>query len=108
VVNIAAGDLGGSAAKKYDIEVWLPGQNRNRALTSCPKHHRLPGPPDADAVAAIVGGDRGVHTLNGTATGVGRTLIAILENHQRATAAFPCRTPSTHLPEGLRELRAHT
>ncbi len=52
VVNIAAGDLGGSAAKKYDIEGWLPGQERYRELTSCSNTHRLPGAAAADARAS--------------------------------------------------------
>ena len=51
VVNVAAGDLGGAAAKKYDIEGWLPGQGRYRELTSCSNYHRLPGAPAADADA---------------------------------------------------------
>ena len=45
VVNIAVDDLGASAAKKYDLEAWLPGQGRYRELTSHLQHHRLPGPP---------------------------------------------------------------
>jgi seryl-tRNA synthetase len=84
VVNIAAWDLGASAAKKYDVEAWLPGQGRYRELTSCSnttdyQARRLnaryrPGegePPHH------------VHTLNGTAVAVGRTIIAIVENGQR-------------------------
>jgi seryl-tRNA synthetase len=83
VVNIAVGDLGASAAKKFDLEAWLPGQERFRELTSCSNttdfqarrldiRHR---PSD--------GGVRHVHTLNGTAVAVGRTIIAIVENHQQ-------------------------
>jgi seryl-tRNA synthetase len=84
VVNIAADDLGASAAKKYDLEAWLPGQERYRELTSCSNttdfqarrldvRHR----PEAGASPETV------HTLNGTAVAVGRTIIAIAENHQR-------------------------
>jgi seryl-tRNA synthetase len=85
VVNIPAGDLGASAAKKYDLEAWLPGQGRYRELTSCsnttdyqarrmrcryrPQGAKSPQP---------------VHTLNGTAVAIGRTIVAILENFQRA------------------------
>jgi seryl-tRNA synthetase len=92
VVNIAVGDLGASAAKKYDLEAWLPGQERFRELTSCSNttdfqarrldvRYRPPGD----------GGVRHVHTLNGTAVAVGRTIIAIVENHQRddGTVAVP-------------------
>jgi seryl-tRNA synthetase len=84
VVNIAANDLGASAAKKYDLEAWLPGQERFRELTSCSnttdfQARRLDirfRPQEGQPV-------RHVHTLNGTAVAVGRTTIAIVENHQR-------------------------
>jgi seryl-tRNA synthetase len=84
VVNIAVDDLGNSAAKKYDLEAWLPGQGRFRELTSCSnttayqarrldiRYRQEEGAPP-----------RHVHTLNGTAVAVGRTIIAIAENHQR-------------------------
>ena len=83
VVNIAVGDLGSSAAKKYDLEAWLPGQERYRELTSCSnttdfQARRLEvryRPEEGDSV-------RHVHTLNGTAVAVGRTIIAIVETHQ--------------------------
>ena len=87
VVNIAVDDLGASAAKKYDCEAWLPGQGRYRELTSTSNttdfqarrleiRHRdtrthPPGRPET------------LHTLNGTAIAVGRTIIAILENGQQ-------------------------
>jgi seryl-tRNA synthetase len=83
VVNIAVTDLGASAAKKYDLEAWLPGQERFRELTSCSnttdfQARRLDiryRPGEGQAV-------RHAHTLNGTAVAVGRTIIAIVENHQ--------------------------
>jgi seryl-tRNA synthetase len=84
IVNIAVDDLGASAAKKYDIEAWLPGQGRYRELTSCSnttdyQARRL------DIRYRPAGGGRPahLHTLNGTATAVGRTIIALLENGQR-------------------------
>src|SRR3954449_9510979 len=84
VVNIAAWDLGASAAKKYDVEAWLPGQERYRELTSCSnttdyQARRL----NARYRASEGGGPRFVHTLNGTAVAVGRTIIAVVENGQR-------------------------
>ena len=92
VVNIAAWDLGASAAKKYDLEAWLPGQERYRELTSCSnttdyQARRL----DARYRPAAGGGPRHLHTLNGTAVAVGRTIIAIVENHQQpdGTVAVP-------------------
>jgi seryl-tRNA synthetase len=92
VLNIAAWDLGASAAKKYDVEAWLPGQGRYRELTSCSnttdyQARRL----NARYRPADGGGPRFVHTLNGTAVAVGRTIIAVVENGQRddGTIAIP-------------------
>jgi seryl-tRNA synthetase len=89
VVNIAVGELGNSAAKKYDCEAWIPSQGRYRELTSCSNttdyqarrlnirlRRERPGGP----------GGRGTetpHTLNGTAVAVGRTIVALLENGQQ-------------------------
>ncbi|MBA2256996.1 MAG: serine--tRNA ligase, partial [Thermoleophilaceae bacterium] len=83
VVDIAASDLGASAARKYDLEAWLPGQERFRELTSCSnttdyQARRLDARCRADG-----GGPRHLHTLNGTAVAVGRTIIALVENHAR-------------------------
>jgi seryl-tRNA synthetase len=90
VVNIAAGDLGAPAAKKYDLEAWMPGQQRYREITSCSnctdyQARRLNCRYRTDK------GPRFVHTLNGTAIAMGRALVAILENYQRAdgTVAVP-------------------
>jgi seryl-tRNA synthetase len=85
VVNIGVDELGDSAAKKYDLEAWLPGQERFRELTSCSnttdyQARRL----RARYRPAGGGSPRSVHTLNGTAVAVGRTIIAIMENHQTA------------------------
>jgi seryl-tRNA synthetase len=84
VANIAAWDLGASAAKKYDVEAWLPGQARYRELTSCSnttdyQARRLNARYRPEEGAA----PRHMHTLNGTAVAVGRTIIAIVENGQR-------------------------
>jgi seryl-tRNA synthetase len=84
VVNIAVDDLGASAAKKYDLEAWLPGQERYREVTSCSnttdyQARRL----DARYRPAGSKGPRHLHTLNGTAVAVSRTIIALVENGQR-------------------------
>jgi seryl-tRNA synthetase len=84
VVDIAAGDLGGSAAKKYDIEVWLPGQQRYRELTSCSNTTDYQARRMQTRLRRSDGSVETLHTLNGTATAIGRTLIAIMENHQQA------------------------
>jgi len=84
IVNVAAGDLGGSAAKKYDIEVWLPAQQRYRELTSCSNTTDYQARRLQTRVRRGDGSLDTLHTLNGTATALGRTMIAILENHQQA------------------------
>jgi seryl-tRNA synthetase len=100
VVDIAAGDLGASAARKFDCEAWIPSQERYREVTSCSnttdyQARRLDCRyrPDADAAPVHV------HTLNGTAAAVSRTLIALIENGQRADG-------SVTLPRALREAGA--
>ncbi len=90
VVNICAGELGASAAKKYDLEAWMPGQGAYREVTSasnCTDYQarRLQCRIRSEA------GPQLVHTLNGTAIAVGRAIIAVIENHQQAdgTVAIP-------------------
>jgi seryl-tRNA synthetase len=84
VVDIAVGDLGASAARKFDCEAWIPSQSRYREVTSCSNTTdyqarrldcRYRPEPEASPLH--------VHTLNGTAVAIGRTIIALLENHQR-------------------------
>jgi seryl-tRNA synthetase len=89
VVNVAVGDLGAPAAKKYDCEAWIPSQGRYRELTSCSnttdyQARRLGAryrPAEGEA-------PRPVHTLNGTACAVGRTIIALIENRQESDGSF--------------------
>jgi seryl-tRNA synthetase len=89
VVNIAVGELGSSAAKKYDCEVWLPSEGRYRELTSCSNTTDFQARRLSIRVRRAPGeGGQGrrtemAHTLNGTAVAVGRTIIALLENGQR-------------------------
>jgi seryl-tRNA synthetase len=105
VVNIAAGDLGSAAAKKYDIEVWLPGQGRYRELTSCSNYLDYGARRAQTRVRRRSGDIEVLHTLNGTATAVGRTLIAILENFQQADGSVVLpKALHPHLPERVREL----
>ncbi len=96
VVNLCTGDLGFSASKTYDIEVWLPGQNTFKEISSCSNfedfqarrakiRYRISGKSKTEYV----------HTLNGSGLAVGRTLVAILENFQQADG-------SVVIPEVLR------
>jgi seryl-tRNA synthetase len=100
VVDIAAGDLGASAARKFDCEAWIPSQGRYRELTSCSnttdyQARRLDCRfrPGADARPLHA------HTLNGTAVAVGRALIALIENRQEQDGGFT-------LPKSLHRLGA--
>ena len=81
VVDVCSGDLGASAAKKYDIEAWIPSQNTYREVTSCSnttsfQARRLNIRAKSEGETSIL------HTLNGTAIAVGRILIALIENNQ--------------------------
>jgi seryl-tRNA synthetase len=103
VVNIAVNDLGNSAAKKYDCEVWLPSQERYRELTSCSTTTDY----QARRLNIRVRREKGaetLHTLNGTAVAVGRTLIALLENGQRedGSVGLPACLGAYGAPEELR------
>jgi seryl-tRNA synthetase len=87
VVNIAAGDLGPAAAKKYDIEGWLPSEGRYRELTSCSNYTDY----SARRLGTRLKGERGtelVHTLNGTGIAVSRTLVFLFEHYQDADGGF--------------------
>jgi seryl-tRNA synthetase len=95
VVDIAAGDLGASAARKFDCEAWIPSQGTWRELTSTSNC--------TDYQARRIGcrvrerdGNRPLHTLNGTAVAVGRTIVALLENHQQADGSV--RVPAALRP----------
>jgi seryl-tRNA synthetase len=91
VVNIAVDDLGASAAKKYDIEAWLPGQGRYREVTSTSNTTDFQARRLEIRTRRDGGRPEVLHTLNGTAVAVSRTLIALLENGQRddGTIALP-------------------
>ncbi len=98
VVSLCTGDLGFNAAKTYDIEVWLPGQNAFREISSCSnctdfqaRRANIRFRPSTKARGTEL-----VHTLNGSGLAIGRTLIAVLENCQREDG-------SVKVPEALRE-----
>jgi seryl-tRNA synthetase len=89
VVTLCTGDMGFSATKTYDIEVWLPGQGKYREISSCSNM----GDFQARRMQArwrnpATGKPELVHTLNGSGLAVGRTLVAIMENHQRADGSI--------------------
>ena len=89
VVNLCGGDLGFSAARTYDLEVWLPGQNKYREISSCSNFRDF----QARRMQARwrnpeTGKPELVHTLNGSGLAVGRTLVAVLENYQQADGSI--------------------
>ena len=104
VVDIAVGDLGAPAARKFDCEAWIPSQGRYREVTSCSnttdyQARRLssryrPAPGESPEP---------VHTLNGTAVAVGRALIALLENGQNEEGSvdLPVRLQEFGTPESI-------
>lgn len=88
VVTLCSGDLGFSAAKTYDIEVWLPGQNCYREISSCSNFEDFQARRAKIRFKDENGKNRLVHTLNGSGLAVGRTLVAILENFQQADGSI--------------------
>ncbi len=84
VVVLCTGDMGFSSAKTYDIEVWLPGQNAYREISSCSNFEAFQARRMQARFRKLKGKPELVHTLNGSGLAVGRTLVAILENYQNA------------------------
>jgi seryl-tRNA synthetase len=84
VVTLCTGDMGFAASKTYDIEVWLPGQQAYREISSCSNFEAF----QARRMQARFRNDKNkpelVHTLNGSGLAIGRTLVAVMENYQRA------------------------
>ena len=105
VVTLCAGDIGFGATKTYDIEVWLPGQQRYREISSCSNC----GDFQARRMQARwrnpeTGKPELLHTLNGSGVAAGRALIAVLENYQEADGSV--RIPS--VLQAIREMRRNT
>ncbi len=104
VMTLCTGDMGFSAAKTYDIEVWLPGQNAYREISSCSNFEAF----QARRMHARFRSDKNkpelVHTLNGSGLAVGRTLVAVLENYQRADGGVEIPAALQSYMGGLRAL----
>ncbi len=95
IVALCTGDLGFSASKTYDIEVWIPSQNRYREISSCSNFEDFQARRANIRFRNKEGKMRYVHTLNGSGLAVGRTLVAILENYQEEDGTVT-------IPEALR------
>jgi seryl-tRNA synthetase len=107
VVTLCTGDLGFSATKTYDLEVWLPGQGKYREISSCSNF----GDFQARRLQARwrnpeTGKPELLHTLNGSGLAVGRTLVAVLENYQQADGSIRVPTVLVRYMGGLELLRA--
>jgi seryl-tRNA synthetase len=107
VMNLCAGDLGFSAAKTYDLEVWLPGQNLYREISSCSNFEAFQARraniryrPQGQKKTEFV------HTLNGSALAVGRTWLAIVENYQQADGSVAIPTALLPYMGGLKSIEA--
>jgi seryl-tRNA synthetase len=87
VINVAAGDLGPAAAKKYDLEVWLPSEGRYRESHSCSNYLDFSARRLNTRVRSVEGNQL-AHTLNGTACAIGRTLVFLFEHYQDPGGAF--------------------
>jgi seryl-tRNA synthetase len=108
VMTLCTGDMGFSAKKTYDIEVWLPGQNRFREISSCSncgdfQARRM----NARYRPKNEKGTRFVHTLNGSGLAVGRTLIAILENYQNPDGSIAIPDALKPYMGGLTKIEKH-
>ena len=98
VMNVASGELGAPAAKKYDIEAWFPGQRRYRELTSCSNCTDY----QARRLKIRTDDKRVVHTLNGTGLAVQRTVAAILENYREPDGSVLVPDAlQPHMPPGV-------
>tara|TARA_Y100000590_G_scaffold466530_1_gene642283 strand:+ start:6253 stop:7386 length:1134 start_codon:yes stop_codon:yes gene_type:complete len=87
VINVASGDLGAAAAKKYDLEVWLPSEGTYREVTSCSNYTDY----SARRMGSRYKDDQGtglLHTLNGTACAISRTLVFLMENRQQSDGSI--------------------
>ena len=84
VVELCTGDLGQASAKTYDLEVWLPGQDTYREISSCSNFEDYQARRAKIRYRAVPGDKpRALHTLNGSGVAIGRTIVAILENYQQ-------------------------
>jgi seryl-tRNA synthetase len=106
VITLSTGDMGFSAAKTYDLEVWLPGQDTYREISSCSNFEAF----QARRMQARFRNEKGkvepVHTLNGSGLAVGRTLVAVLGNYQNADGSVTIPTALRSYMGGAKRLIA--
>ncbi|MBI3149874.1 MAG: serine--tRNA ligase [Betaproteobacteria bacterium] len=105
VLALCTGDIGFGSAKTYDLEVWLPGQNAYREISSCSNCEAFQARRMQARMRNAQGKTELVHTLNGSGLAVGRTLVAVLENYQRADGAVDVPEVLRPYMGGVGELR---
>jgi seryl-tRNA synthetase len=96
VVALCTGDMGFGSTKTYDLEVWLPGQNAYREISSCSNCEAFQARRMQARYRNAQGKTELVHTLNGSGLAVGRALVAVIENHQNADGSV--RVPTALRP----------
>jgi seryl-tRNA synthetase len=106
VVSLCTADLGFASAKTYDLEVWLPGQNTYREISSCSNCESFQARRANVRFRRATGGrPEFVHTLNGSALAIGRTLVAVLENGQRADGSVEIPPALRPYMDGITKIR---
>ena len=106
VITLCSGDMGFSAAKTYDLEVWVPAQATYREISSCSNCEDFQARRMKARFKDENGKNQLVHTLNGSGLAVGRTLVAVLENYQQADGSIKVPTVLQGYMNGITELRA--
>ena len=106
VVVLSSGDIGFGSCKTFDLEVWLPAQNTYREISSCSNCESFQARRMQARFRNAQGKTEFVHTLNGSGLAVGRTLVAVLENYQRADGSIEVPEVLWPYMGGLKELRA--
>ena len=104
-VILSAGDTGFGAARTFDLEVWLPGQQAWREISSCSNTRDFQARRMNARFRAADGKVAHVHTLNGSGVAVGRALIAVMENHQQADGSIRVPEPLQHWMGGVEFIR---
>ena len=105
VMALCTGDMGFGAAKTYDLEVWLPAQNTYREISSVSNCEAFQARRLQARFKNAQGKNEWVHTLNGSGLAVGRTLVAVLENYQRADGSIEVPEALRPVMGGMTELR---
>ncbi len=106
VLSLCSGDIGFHAAKTNDLEVWLPGQNQYREISSCSNTEAFQARRMKARYRSAAGKPEFVHTLNGSGLAAGRTLVAVLENYQNADGSISIPTVLQPYMKGLKIIKA--